>query len=218
MDYKLCQYSVSLDKYLPQSYCNPIMKTVHLFTICVLAIMCSHVESQGSFPSRDDQPRAPALPSGLALQQFQQGSRGQQSGGSATAFQRRFPPSRSFRFLVADDRCRVWRRATEHNCPLAFNRFPFQRMCNDDELAEHSADLVYPIWIYDRFTGRRTNCINGHPAVACPLVNYSCSSFPFRARRDLNDDEEAFESDIGPGDEEAPEFENDEEALEEEWD
>merc|ERR1711942_471060 len=199
--------SVSLLEYLPQSYCNSIMKIVNLLTICVLAVMCSHVESQGQSPP-------PPPPQDDLLQQFQQGSSGQQSGMGIMAIQRLFPPSRPS-FLVWDSRCRVYRRATEQNCPLAFNPFiKFQRSCNDRELAVVSADFVYEIYIYNLLAGRLDGyCRYGHPAVVCPLVNYSCSQF--RGSRNLSD-EEASESENGRGDE-ASESENDDDTLEEEW-
>merc|ERR1711942_194529 len=204
-----CQ-PVSLLEFLPQSYSNSNMKTVYLFTIGVLAVMCSHVESQGQVPP-------PPPPQDDLLQQFQQGGSGQQSGGTGMgtmAIQRLFPPSRPS-FLVWDSRCRVYRRATEQNCPLAFNPFiKFQRSCNDRELAVVSADFVYEIYIYNLLAGRLDGyCRYGHPAVVCPLVNYSCSQF--RGSRNLSD-EEASESENGRGDE-ASESENDEDTLEEEW-
>ena len=85
---------------------------------------------------------------------------------------------------------------------------------SDRQLAINSADFTHQIFIYDLTAGRFDgHCRYGHPALVCPLVNYSCSQD--RVSRHLND--EASESENGGGDEEESESENDEDTFEEEW-
>merc|ERR1711942_301536 len=145
---------------------NPIMKTVHLFTISVLAVMCSHVVSQDRFPTSPSTPSPPSPPSLPSLPAFEKYLIDQP---------RKLLTISGRPLSVWDGRCQVFRRATVQNCPLAFKPSYFQGICNDHDLSAHSADRTYSIYIYDPFAERFDgHCRYGHPDVVCPLVNYSC--------------------------------------------
>merc|ERR1711887_11338 len=148
---------------------DPVMKIAQLFFLGVLAVMCSSAQSQ----SQEATLARPPPPSGSSgASQFLL----QQSGDV-----RRFPGGRNF---VYDSKCRVYRRVgSKQDCPMAFNFRTYQPLCNDFDLADDSADVVYQAYIYNTASQRYTFCRYTHACVACPIVNEECPRPFFRGSR-----------------------------------
>merc|ERR1711970_79892 len=148
---------------------NPVMKIAQLFFLGVLAVMCSYAQSQ----SQEATLARPPPPSGSSgASQFLL----QQSGGVMS-----FPGGQNF---VYDSKWRAYRRVrSKQDCPMASNFRIYQPLCNDFNIADDSADVVYQAYIYNTASQGYTFCRYTHACVACPIVNEECPRPFFRDSR-----------------------------------